>query len=413
MITMPETESYSISDPLTIPELERIYHEFLLKQDFYGDSYGSEWTEEPYEEMAKTLAAVIAPNRHVDVGCGKGFLVSAMRRLGIPSIGIEFSEALVKQVPDEVKPYVEVVKTEDWINGSFLTDVDLVTYMEVFEHLPLLVSASVLRTLHDKFSGTLLVTTPSYGLDDRWKFGIQSNSATPSWQNDMVENIPFRQIVLKNGLPHLGHITLCSYRWWTEFFLFNGWVRSLELESRAAQSFRPVFTKYNWNPYILQRLPHNQLEIAIGTSNCLGAGWHELENLAGPGRWMDGHAQIYLSSDKSKMKSLHVELTATNINVVKDFNLIAVIEELVQTPSFGFRWSAVYVTAPLPIEQREKRHSVRLELLNTAGLRQAKEITSSVFRLTLLSPSYCPSDYGLSADRRKLGLFVFKVSIES
>jgi hypothetical protein len=31
MSTLPEAESYSISDPLTIPELEHIYHELLLK----------------------------------------------------------------------------------------------------------------------------------------------------------------------------------------------------------------------------------------------------------------------------------------------------------------------------------------------------------------------------------------------
>ena len=29
-----EAESYSTSDPLTVPELERIYHEVVLKQDF-------------------------------------------------------------------------------------------------------------------------------------------------------------------------------------------------------------------------------------------------------------------------------------------------------------------------------------------------------------------------------------------
>jgi len=33
-----EAEFYSLSDPLTLPELERVYHEVVLKQDFYGDS---------------------------------------------------------------------------------------------------------------------------------------------------------------------------------------------------------------------------------------------------------------------------------------------------------------------------------------------------------------------------------------
>jgi hypothetical protein len=29
-----EAESYSISDPLTVPKLEHIYHEIVLKKDF-------------------------------------------------------------------------------------------------------------------------------------------------------------------------------------------------------------------------------------------------------------------------------------------------------------------------------------------------------------------------------------------
>ncbi len=52
--------------------------------------------------MAKMLADVIAATKHVDVGCGKGFLVSAMRRLGIPSFGIDFNEALARQAPGEI-----------------------------------------------------------------------------------------------------------------------------------------------------------------------------------------------------------------------------------------------------------------------------------------------------------------------
>ncbi len=43
--------------------------------------------------MAKMLADVIAPTKLVDVGCGKGFLVSAMRTpimssIGAPTMGL-------------------------------------------------------------------------------------------------------------------------------------------------------------------------------------------------------------------------------------------------------------------------------------------------------------------------------------
>ena len=60
MTMSPETESYSLSDPMTVPKLERIYHEVVLKQDFYGDSCGSEWTLEPYEDMARMRSRTIS-----------------------------------------------------------------------------------------------------------------------------------------------------------------------------------------------------------------------------------------------------------------------------------------------------------------------------------------------------------------
>ena len=36
MTMLPEAESFSLSDPMTVPKLERIYHEVVLKQDFYA-----------------------------------------------------------------------------------------------------------------------------------------------------------------------------------------------------------------------------------------------------------------------------------------------------------------------------------------------------------------------------------------
>ena len=36
MTMSPEAESYSLSDPMTVQKLERIYYEVLLKQDFYA-----------------------------------------------------------------------------------------------------------------------------------------------------------------------------------------------------------------------------------------------------------------------------------------------------------------------------------------------------------------------------------------
>lgn len=282
-----------MSENLTVADLERLYSRVVLQQQFYNDSYGSDWSLEPYEAMAQLLREVVGPKKHIDIGCGKAFLVLAMRRLGIQSFGLDFSEALIKQAPLEVKPYVEVARTEDWISNPLFLDTDLITYMEVFEHLPVSLCAFILKVLQEHFTGQLFITTPSFGIDERFKLGIRTNVGTPSWQRDMVENAPFHNIVLEDGLPHHGHITLCSYRWWTDFFLFHGWVRSNDLESRALKSFRSTLMKYNWNPYILEKLPSDLLDIDIASSNQLGFGWHELNRGTSAGRWTDGRAEVY------------------------------------------------------------------------------------------------------------------------
>lgn len=104
-------KKYSLREDYSIADIEKIYHNTVLNQDFYSATYGTNWSLQPYEEMAQLLKAILSPKRHL------------------------------------------------------------------------------------------------------------VNNGTPQWKLDMELNRPFRNIVLENDLPHLGHITLASYRWWTEFFL--------------------------------------------------------------------------------------------------------------------------------------------------------------------------------------------------
>ena len=402
-----------MSPSSTVAELERLYHEVVLQQDFYGKTYGFDWQPQPYEEMARLLAGVLAPRRHVDVGCGKGFLVSAMRRLGIESFGVDYSEALIAQSPADVRPYLRVASTEESIMDSTLARCDLITYMEVFEHLPISICEEVLKTLRIVFSGKLVITTPSFGLDERWAFGISTNDQTPTWRRDMAANRPFTQIVLKDGLPHHGHISLCSYRWWTEFFLFHGWNRARDLEGRAAQDFRPTIIRHNWNPYILEPLPPADLELAPLTDVRLGPGWHGPESFreGHEGRWTNGMGQVYLDFGASRIKAVAIELSAPDVNVIRDFNLTIIVEQQILQSDYQLLWIADAVSSPVRIEHRATPLCLEIPLL---ALEKAKVAEGSSFgglRLSLLSPTFCPHDYKLSVDQRTLGLFIHKITV--
>jgi SAM-dependent methyltransferase len=402
-----------MSECMTAAELEKLYYETVLKHDFYGADYGRDWNVGAYHEMATLLAEIIRPRKHVDVGCGKGFLVLAMRQRGIESYGIDFSPALIQQAPQEILPYLTVEKTEDWIDSGAFANAELITYMEVFEHLPLRVCEAVLQILRGSFRGRLFITTPSFGVDERWQLGIVTNKDTPTWQDDMATNIPFRQIVLQNGLPHHGHITLCSYRWWTEFFLFNGWVRSLDLEVKAKKDFGATLKKYNWNPYILEPLSANCFEIGLASTNQLGRGWHEAELMAEPGRWTDGRAEVFLQCRLSALSALTIELKAPDVNAIADYSLMVLVEELILTTNYEFRWEPVLSSHSHSLSRRDKTLKVTIPISSDRAAMSESSQGKQTFRITLLSPSFCPKELGFSADERRLGVFVTNIHFKN
>ena len=404
---MLNESSFSLSPPLTPSQLEELYRNVVLQQNFYGADYGSEWRPEPYNAIAKALCELLQPRKHVDIGCGKGFLVSAMRRAGVDSRGIDYSAALIAQAPQDLKPFLTVTTTEDWLTNASLGHVDLISFMEVFEHLPLSTTVETLRLLRATFPGRLFLTIPSYGVDSRFRVGICTNAEQPGWQTDMTQNRPFHNIVLHQGVPHHGHITLCSYRWWTELFLYHGWVRSRDLETKLAQSFRPTLLHHNWNPYLLEPLPENCFHLDFTSTPPLGAGWHEPEK---NGRWSDGRAEVYLFCARESPKQLSLEMIGPPINVIRDYTLVVLIERLTQGPDYAFSWHPQFVSNPVPLIRRDKPELVTIDLRETVIAASGTEEPPCVFRCTLLSPSFQPSEYGFSHDARKLGLFCLRLT---
>jgi hypothetical protein len=215
---------------------------------------------------------------------------------------------------------------------------------------------------------------------------------------------------LKDGVPHHGHITLCSYRWWTDFFLSNGWVRAIDFELKAARAFGPVLRRYNWQPYLMERLLPESLSVDVAVTNQLGAGWHEAEHQTRrlPGRWTNGRGEIYVRS-AGKWKSVEIAFSAPSGNVVRDYTLSVLIERQVVTDQYEIRWEPIFSSLPVAVLERERPDTAKIDVVWPAA--EDPRGDSAVLRLTLVSPAFCPQDYGLSVDSRTLGLFVHKVVI--
>lgn len=406
-------KTYSRSEDMSLEMLEDIYYNVVLKQNFYDQDYGIEWHLSPYEKMAEVLTNIFSPKQHIDIGCGIGLLVKAMRNLKVQSYGIDFSEALINKADENTKKYLTVATAENWIQRASLNKVDLVTFTEVFEHLPVSILEDILKLLHQSYREKIFLTIPSFGLDSIFKVGIQVNRDNPTWQRDMIENIPFKNIVLEEEVPHHGHITLASYRWWTEFFLFHGWSRNRDLEEQAFNNFNEIFKLYHWNPYILQKTSAaNELKNCIKTGASLGTGWYQYSGLEGvDGRWSDGLARVYFFDSEFKQNTLKLSLSAPEINYIQECNLLITLENLVRNSAYKFKWVTHFSSSWHELSCREQKITLDINFSKNSPKTSEDELASDCWRINIISPTFCPAEYGTSPDSRRLGIVVHSLEL--
>lgn len=403
-------KTYILSEELSLEKIESIYFDVVLKQDFYGNNYGSDWHITPYNELAQIITHTLAPKHHLDVGCGKGLLVQAMRDLDEKSYGIDFSETLINQASKNIQQYLTVVSAENWLEKASLEKIDLITFTEVFEHLPVSILQQILNSLHKLYNKKLFLTIPSYGLDANFKFGIQVNNDNPSWHRDMMENIPFKNIVLEDGIPHHGHITLASYRWWTEFFLFHGYSRNRDMEVACVSNFQETIKRYNWHPYILEKTQGiSQLTNSLETGASLGSGWHNYENFEG--RWTDGLAKVYFVEANFRPSVVKITLSAPEINYIHEWNLLITLDNLIISNSLKFKWVTHFNSCFTEIAPRAEKVEFEIPIWKLPCDSVNNEMSSDCWRINIISPHFCPIEYGLSTDSRRLGVVIHSIKL--
>lgn len=396
---------YSLSDDLSLEELENIYYNVVLKQDFYDDDYGNNWEITPYKDLSKILKNIFSPKQHLDIGCGTGLLVQAMMDLGITSYGIDFSQSLISKANKKIQKNLTCLSVENFLKQTDLAANDLITFTEVFEHLPISTLEQNLKLFTNIYNGNLFITIPSYGVDSNLKLGIQVSNENLQWIRDMTDNIPFKNIVLEDGLPHYGHITLASYRWWSEFFLFHGYSRHRDLEKACVEHFYSILEKYNWHPYILSKIPSSHdLAKCLKTGFSLGEGWHHYENFAG--RWTDGNAKVYICEQNFQPNNLRLNLSLPEINYIQEFNLTVTIDNLVKTNDYKFKWIKRFVAFSNDFNLRGERLDIIVKFVEIFVENNKNEVASDCWRINIISPHFCPDNYGFSEDSRRLGVII-------
>lgn len=110
----------------------------------YYDNYGH--NGQPYannfavastlSRLAKFLLIRTKPKTHIDVGCALGMLVSAMRDMGVESYGIDGSSYAIENAIVPARRFVKNLSIQDLDPSNIGQRYDLVTCVEVVEHIP-------------------------------------------------------------------------------------------------------------------------------------------------------------------------------------------------------------------------------------------------------------------------------------
>lgn len=197
--------------------------------------------------------------RALDVGCATGFVVEALRELGIDATGVDVSQYAVEQAAAGAAGHIgygDLTRRLSARDGQY----DLVTVLETLEHLPPEVVPHALVELRRVTRGYVLATIPSFGPNPNgpggWFTVKVRDERVPHYESlgpDYEGPIPFEDLYRDaRGEPIEGHLTIASFAWWTARFADAGFVRCGEVERRMHPHLaRFGLTKY-WNLYVFR-----------------------------------------------------------------------------------------------------------------------------------------------------------------
>jgi len=199
--------------------------------------------------------------RTLDVGCAAGFVVEALREMGVEACGTDISHYAIDRATQGARGHVrwgDLMAGVPYGDGEF----DLVTCLEVLEHMRPEMIPTVLAELERITSKYVVCTIPSFGPNE-WGPGgwfqvkVRDESVQSYYDKgpDYRGPIPHDDIYRDaKGEPIEGHLTLASFAWWTEQFAKVGLTRCGATELRIhPQLARFGLTKY-WNLYVFRKV---------------------------------------------------------------------------------------------------------------------------------------------------------------
>ncbi len=195
----------------------------------------------------------------LDVGCATGFLVEVLRERGIDAEGCDLSAYAVDHAAPGARGHVRVANLFaglPWADGAF----DLVTSLEILEHLPPDRVPDAVTELARVCGGYLYATIPSFGPNRSGPDGHFEGKVRPervdhyrSLGPDYAGPVPEPDLAVDaEGQLVEGHLCIASFEWWTEQFAAVGLHRCLEVEEQLYADIEPADLARFWNLYVFR-----------------------------------------------------------------------------------------------------------------------------------------------------------------
>jgi SAM-dependent methyltransferase len=132
VLAIDDLGNEEIPSPPTLTDARQLYGRWYYDDYCCGlpYHYNDHW-KTFFGRVADSIARQLQPTTVLDAGCAKGFLVAALRDIGVEAEGFDMSEVAVATAPESARGHVRVASLTEPIEGRY----DLVTCIEVIEHL--------------------------------------------------------------------------------------------------------------------------------------------------------------------------------------------------------------------------------------------------------------------------------------
>lgn len=230
-----------------------------------GDARRSGYVQYDRQTSRANIAAYLlwknfAPRTSLDVGCALGFLVEALRELGVEARGSDISADAISLAHPTVRLHLsqgDLSQGLPFEDGSF----ELISAFEILEHLAPERVPEALAELARVCRGHVLATIPSFGPNPsgpggwfqgkvRWPRVDHYISLGPEYDGP----VPFYDLLKDaDGTPIEGHLTIASFRWWTRQFARAGLERCPEIEAAIQPELDRLGLRGIWDLYVLRK----------------------------------------------------------------------------------------------------------------------------------------------------------------